>query len=63
MLNFTKPDTGSSKLHSVAANTITAASGARDSDRCVACAQREWQLSVLSGKIVTLLCDEVRISS
>jgi len=34
-------------MHTVAANTNTAATGAKDSDRCVACAQRKWQFSVL----------------
>jgi len=47
----------------VAANTNTEASGAKDLDRCVACAQREWQFPLLIEKIVTLLCDEAGIFS
>jgi predicted nucleic acid-binding Zn ribbon protein len=48
-------------MQTAAINTTTAASGAEDAGRCVACAQREWQFSVSIRKIVTFLCDVVRV--
>jgi hypothetical protein len=55
VLNSSKPNKGSSKTHTAAANTTTAAIVVKDTDTSVACAQREWQFSVLIEKFVNLL--------
>ena len=52
--NFSKPATGSNTMHTGAVNATTSASGARNSERCDAQTQREWQLSVLSRKTLSL---------
>jgi predicted nucleic acid-binding Zn ribbon protein len=48
-------------MQTAAVNTNAAASGAEDARRCGACAQREWQFSVLIRKIVDFLCGVVRV--
>jgi hypothetical protein len=48
-------------MQTAAVKKTTAASGTEDTGRCVICAQREWQFSVLILKIVTFLSDVVRV--
>lgn len=48
-------------MQTAAVNTNAAASGAEDAGRCVVCAQREWQFSVLILKIVIFLSHVVRV--
>jgi len=48
-------------MQTAAVNATAAASGAEDAGRCGTCAQREWKFSVFIRKIVTFLCDVVRV--
>ena len=62
--NFSKPATGSRRIHIVAVNATTAANGAKDSERgatLVLNASGNFQFLVI--KTATLLCDEVRTFS